>query len=55
MFLFIVIFSISFFKLTGDILKNEIENINVICGGFPCQDISNAGKGVGLSGVRSGL
>lgn len=28
---------------------------DVICGGFPCQDISYAGKGAGLSGERSGL
>jgi len=27
----------------------------VICGGFPCQDISTAGKGAGISGERSGL
>ena len=26
-----------------------------ICGGFPCQDISIAGKGKGLDGERSGL
>ncbi|MGD9728206.1 MAG: DNA cytosine methyltransferase [Nitrospiraceae bacterium] len=26
-----------------------------MCGGFPCQDISNAGKGVGIVGSRSGL
>jgi DNA (cytosine-5)-methyltransferase 1 len=28
---------------------------SVICGGFPCQDISVAGKGAGLDGERSGL
>jgi DNA (cytosine-5)-methyltransferase 1 len=28
---------------------------DVICGGFPCQDISTAGKGLGLAGERSGL
>jgi DNA (cytosine-5)-methyltransferase 1 len=28
---------------------------DVICGGFPCQDISNAGKGEGIDGERSGL
>jgi DNA (cytosine-5)-methyltransferase 1 len=27
----------------------------VITGGFPCQDISSAGKGAGIEGVRSGL
>ena len=28
---------------------------DVICGGFPCQDLSNAGKRAGLAGKRSGL
>jgi DNA (cytosine-5)-methyltransferase 1 len=31
------------------------ETVDVICGGFPCQDISLAGKGAGLEGSRSGL
>ena len=29
--------------------------VDVVCGGFPCQDISAAGKGAGISGERSGL
>jgi DNA (cytosine-5)-methyltransferase 1 len=30
-------------------------DIDLICGGFPCQDISIAGRGVGIEGERSGL
>ena len=30
-------------------------NIDVVSGGFPCQDISAAGKGEGITGERSGL
>jgi site-specific DNA-cytosine methylase len=29
--------------------------VDVVSGGFPCQDISAAGKGAGLAGARSGL
>ena len=29
--------------------------VDVVTGGFPCQDISAAGKGVGIDGERSGL
>ena len=29
--------------------------VDVVSGGFPCQDISSAGKGAGLAGARSGL
>lgn len=31
------------------------EYVDIINGGFPCQDISLAGKGVGIIGTRSGL
>ena len=31
------------------------KSIDVICGGFPCQDLSVAGKRAGLAGERSGL
>ena len=34
---------------------HNLEPVDVISGGFPCQDISYAGKGLGLSGERSGL
>lgn len=29
--------------------------VDVVSGGFPCQDISAAGKGAGIDGARSGL
>ncbi len=31
------------------------EPVDLICGGFPCQDVSVAGRGAGLAGERSGL
>ena len=43
----------------GDITKIKTEDLPdgewIITGGFPCQDISIAGKGAGLDGKKSGL
>lgn len=43
----------------GDITKIDATKLPkgewIIAGGFPCQDISIAGKGAGLAGARSGL
>ncbi len=41
-------------KLSGADIE-AIGGCDVICGGFPCQDISTAGKGAGIEGSRSGL
>ena len=41
--------------LTGDRLAADGIAVEGICGGFPCQDLSVAGKGAGLKGARSGL
>jgi DNA (cytosine-5)-methyltransferase 1 len=45
-------------KQLGDITKidvNELEPVDIICAGSPCQDLSVAGKRKGLEGERSGL
>ena len=43
-------------KLTGDILRRDGISVDVITGGFPCQDISVAGNQAGIGdGTRSGL
>jgi DNA (cytosine-5)-methyltransferase 1 len=41
--------------LTGARLATDGIAVDLICGGFPCQDISVAGKGAGIGGERSGL
>ena len=35
--------------------KDNVPRADVYCGGFPCQDLSVAGKRAGLDGSRSGL
>ena len=41
--------------LTAERLRADGVDANVICGGWPCQDLSIAGNGAGLAGERSGL
>lgn len=33
----------------------DLDRVDVVCGGFPCQDISSSGAKSGLAGMRSGL
>ncbi len=42
-------------ELTADALRRDGITVDVICGGFPCQDVSLAGKRVGIEGERTGL
>ncbi len=42
-------------ELNADRLAADGIAVDAICGGFPCQDISMAGKGAGIEGERSGL
>ena len=41
--------------VTAELVREHCGRIDAIVGGFPCQDISVAGKGEGLGGARSGL
>jgi DNA (cytosine-5)-methyltransferase 1 len=43
------------FEDVRDLHAYDVWPVDLICGGFPCQDISTAGKGAGLRGERSGL
>jgi C-5 cytosine-specific DNA methylase len=36
-------------------LDDGIPSVDILAGGFPCTDLSHAGKGAGLAGERSGL
>jgi DNA (cytosine-5)-methyltransferase 1 len=38
-------------ELTGE----SVEPVDLLCGGFPCQDVSGAGLRAGIEGERSGL
>ena len=43
------------YKDIKELNGSKFKNIDLITGGFPCQDISIAGYGVGIEGERSGL
>lgn len=42
-------------ELTKKVLDDDGISVDVICGGFPCQDISNSGRQEGITAERSGL
>lgn len=35
--------------------SSDLASVDLVCGGFPCQDVSVAGRRAGLAGKRSGL
>ncbi len=41
--------------LDGERLRADGIRPSLVCGGFPCQDASLAGRGAGLDGARTGL
>lgn len=43
------------FKDVRELKGEDFESIDVICGGFPCQDISRCGKREGIEGKKSSL
>lgn len=47
--------SVPKYKDVRDVGKENLPPADLICGGFPCQDVSLAGKRAGLEGKRSTL
>lgn len=43
------------FSDVKEVGKHNLTQVDCLAGGFPCQDISSAGKGEGLTGPRSSL
>lgn len=43
------------FEDVRDVGAHCLQPVDLICGGFPCQDLSVAGRGAGIDGARSGL
>lgn len=43
------------FEDVCEVGARELDPVDLVCGGFPCQDLSSAGRGAGIDGARSGL
>ena len=43
------------FEDIREVGARNLAPVDVLCGGFPCQDLSAAGRGAGIDGARSGL
>ena len=43
------------FEDVCEVGARNLAPVDLICGGFPCQDLSPAGRGAGIDGARSGL
>jgi DNA (cytosine-5)-methyltransferase 1 len=43
------------FEDVREVGAGNLAPVDLLCGGFPCQDLSAAGRGAGIDGARSGL
>ena len=43
------------FEDAREVGARNLDPVDLLCGGFPCQDLSAAGRGAGIDGARSGL
>jgi DNA (cytosine-5)-methyltransferase 1 len=43
------------FEDVCEVGAGNLDPVDLVCGGFPCQDLSAAGRGAGIDGARSGL
>ncbi|HEU4463060.1 MAG TPA: DNA cytosine methyltransferase, partial [Solirubrobacterales bacterium] len=43
------------FEDVREVGAGSLDAVDLVCGGFPCQDLSAAGRGAGIDGARSGL